>query len=178
MKNVLCAAALIVAAQPAVAEDQYQNYTKGIYVGLGLAKIKGKESDMSWSSSNANLLVGYELNGYIALEGETSVVISKGSVQISDHSVDIGNTHMGAYVKFALPTKGFFNPHVRLGYVKGKANASFSGISLSVDDTAVAYGIGAEYNFGKYSIRADYTSADFGASDMNMLSIMTVFRFN
>lgn len=169
MKNVLCAAALIVAAQPAAAD--------GIYAGLGLAKVKGKEAGTSWSSSNAALLVGYEFNGYIALEGETSVVISEGSVHISGSSFDIGNTHMGAYAKFALPTKGFFNPHVRLGYVKGKTKASVSALSVSIDDTAFAYGIGAEYNFGRYSIRADYTNADFGTTDMNMLSISTVFRY-
>ena len=165
MKNILCAALLTVAALPANAE--------GFYAGFGVANVGASEAGESWSSTNAGILVGYEVNEYIAVEGETSFVLSEGSVS----GIDVGNKHMGAFVKFALPTSGPFTPHARLGYVKGEATASGNGASISVDETAVSYGVGAEYDFGKSALRVDYSVADFGETDTNILSIVTVWKF-
>ena len=165
MRKFVCAAWLIVASLPASAE--------GYYAGFGFANVTGKELGYSWTSFNAIGLGGYEVNEYISVEGEASFVISEGSLL----GVDIGNKHMGAFVKFALPTSGAFTPHARIGYVKGEAKASSGSVSISVDDTAFSYGIGAEYDFGNSSFRADYSVADFGATNMNSLSFTTVLNF-
>ena len=165
MKKMLSAALLTVAALPASAE--------GFYAGFGVANVEASEVGASWSSTNANVMLGYEVSEYIAVEGEASFVLSEGSLM----GVDVGNKHMGAFVKFALPTSGPLTPHARLGYVKGEATASGNGVSVSVDETAVSYGIGASYDFGSTTLRVDYTVADFGETDTNVLAIGTVWKF-
>lgn len=165
MKKMLSAALLTVAALPASAE--------GFYAGFGVANVEANEAGESWSSTNAGVTLGYEVNEYIAVEGEASFVLSEGSLM----GVDVGNKHMGAFVKFALPTSGPFTPHARLGYVKGEATASGNGVSISVDETAVSYGVGASYDFGSTALRVDYTVADFGETDTKVLAIGTVWKF-
>ena len=165
IKTVICAAVLTVAALPASAE--------GFYAGFGLGRVNGEQAAYSWTSTNAVGLGGYEFNEYISVEGEVSLVASDGSIS----GVDIGNQYMGAFVKFALPTSGSFTPHARIGYIKGKATASIGGVSISVDDTNISYGIGGEYDFGSSSLRVDYSVADFGAMETNSLSITNVWKF-
>lgn len=165
MKNIVYAALLTVAALPASAE--------GVYAGFGSGNVTAKEPGFSATSLNAIGLVGYEVNDYISVEGEASFVIRDGSFE----GIDIGNTHMGAFVKLAASTSGPFTPHARIGYVNGKVTVSNGNASDSLDDNAFAYGIGAEYAFSNSSLRADYTVADFGVTETNVLSITTVFKF-
>ncbi len=165
MKKFVCAAALIIAGLPASAD--------GFYAGFGFANVTAKEPGISVTSFNGIGLGGYEVNEYIAVEGEASFVISEGSIS----GVGIGNKHMGAFVKFALPTSGAFTPHARLGYVKGTVTGSSGAASISLDETAFSYGIGAEYDFGSSSIRADYSAADFGVTESTILSITNVWKF-
>lgn len=165
MKNVLCALLLTAAALPANAE--------GLYFGVGAANVEGNEAGESWASTNAVVSLGYEVNEYFSVEGETSFVLSEGSVL----GLDVGNTHMGLFTKIALPTSGPFTPHVRLGYVNGKASVSGGGAAVSVDDSAFSYGVGAEYDFGTTALRVDYTVADFDLTDTNILTIGTIWKF-
>ena len=165
------AAALIIAGLPASAD--------GFYAGFGFSNVTAKAADWAWTSFNGIGLGGYEFNEYISVEGEASFVISDGSFNHQDLGpTAIGSKHMGAFVKFALPTSGAFTPHARLGYIRGEAAIKGDYASKS-NDTAFSYGVGAEYDFGSSSIRADYSVADFGAelAQFDVLSITNVWKF-
>lgn len=165
MKNVIYAAVMTLISLPAHAE--------GLYAGVGYSNVTAHESGYTWTSLNVIGLAGYEFNEYISVEGEGSFVIKEGTLE----GVGVGNSHTGAFVKLALPMEGPFTPHARFGYVKGKATVSAGGISVTIDDDAPVYGIGAEYDLGGTSLRADYSVADFGRTDTGVLSLTTVVKF-
>ena len=166
MNNLIRGAAFSLLALPAAAE--------GTYAGFGFANATGEEATASYTSFNGIGLIGYNMNEYVSFEAEASFVIKKGSVL----GIDIGASHMGTFAKFSLPTSGNFTPHARLGYIKGEAKASAGNVSIAVDDTAVSYGIGAEYEFvGGSSFRADYSVSKLDGTDASILSFMTVVNF-
>ena len=107
-----------------------------------------------------------------------SVAISKDKIRIASTNVEIGTEHMAAYAKLSLPTSGPIKPYARLGMARAEASATVGSTTVSVNDSAFSYGIGAEWELSEQTgIRLDYTAADYGVTDASVLALTTVFRF-
>ena len=152
---------------------------EGIYIGYGFASVSADEPGYKFRSTNAIGMIGYELNDYLSIEGELSIPISEDKLTIGSSTVDIGLEHIGAHAKLTLPTSGSIKPFVRLGMTRGKAAATVGSTTVSVNDSALSYGFGAEWEFSERSgLRLDYTMTELGvATDASVLAITSVYRF-
>ena len=152
---------------------------EGVYLGYGFAAVNLEQPGYDWGSTNAILIVGYEVNDYLSLEGELSIPISDGQIIVSGTSIDMENEHMGAFAKLSLPTSGSIKPYARLGMVRASYSMSTSASGFSSpDESAFAYGLGAEWEYSEKSgIRLDYSVADFDISEGEVIAITSVYRF-
>ena len=160
-------------ATVAVAQDS------GFYLGAGVAVIDAEEQGFDFRSTNLNLMGGYEVSPYFAIEGEASIVLGEDSVNILGSSADVGLRHAGIFARVNLmESSNTFVPYLRAGWVQGTAEVEVAGVSVSDDDTAFAYGIGGEYRYNeKGSIRLDIGKADFDTVDTTIVSFTNVWRF-
>ena len=63
-------------------------------------------------------------------------------------------------------------------YLIISTSATVSSTTVSVNDCAFSYGIGAEWELSEQTgIRLDYTAADYGVTDASVLALTSVFRF-
>ena len=170
IKNFFVTAVIAISATTAAAE--------GCYGGAGLASVKAKEGIYSYGSTNTMLLFGCDFNDFFALEGETSWMLKKDKVTIASTSVYLGITHSAAFAKFTMPTSSELKPYVRLGMSKAKASATVGATTVSTDDTAFAWGVGAEFNYDESTgIRLDYSTSSYaGSTDGTVMSLTVVFR--
>ena len=152
---------------------------EGAYIGYGFANVNAKQSVHNWASTNAILMLGYEVNDYLSLEGELSIPISEGKIIVRGISIDMENEHLGVFTKLTLPTSGSIKPYARLGMVRGSFKQSVGAIGFSSPDkSAFAYGLGAEWEYSENSgIRLDYSAADFDLTDGEIIAITSVYRF-
>lgn len=169
LSTVLLASTATVAA----AQDS------GFYLGAGVAVIDGEEQGFGFRSTNLNVMAGYEVSPYFAIEGEASVVLGEDSVTIQGTTGDVGLRHAGIYARLNLmDSSNTFVPYLRAGWVQGTAEVEVLGLSVSDDSTAFAYGIGGEYRYSeKGSVRFDIGKADFDTVDATIVSIGNVWRF-
>ena len=151
---------------------------EGLYLGTGFASVNAEEPGYKYGSTNILGLIGYEVNDYLSLEGELSVAISKDTIRIASTNIEIGTEHMAAYAKLTLPTAVPIKPYARFGMARAKASATVGSTTVSVNDSAFSYGIGAEWELSEQTgIRLDYTAADYGVTDASVLALTSVFRF-
>lgn len=163
----------------------YAQGLDGFYAGAGVASISAEDSESNegFTSTNINILAGYQISPYFAVEGEGSFVVSEDSITIEDTTVDVGLAHFGIFAKANfLPSSEAFVPFARVGYVRGTVEASAVGLSISDDDETFAFGLGAEYNLNSQtSLRLDVVRADFETDDVTtestFVSLNTVVRF-
>ena len=176
MKKLATVAALAILTASSVSAE-------GFYVGAGISQERLKDSlPVSFKSTNAIALIGYDINDMISVEAETSLPVSKGSTFGDEQTVN----HTAVHLKFTLPTSGSFKPFARAGITKGtwKAEAIPSGeVEQKVNDTVFSYGIGAEWALSeKFGLRVDYSmmemSNDSGyPADVEVLALSSVYRF-
>lgn len=172
-KLLLGTAFLASTATVAAAQDT------GFYLGAGVAVIDGGEQGFDLRSTNLNLMAGYEVSPFFAIEGEASIVLSEDSVTIGGVTGDVGLRHAGIFARLNLmDSSNTFVPYLRAGWAQGTAEVEVLGVSVSDDDTAFAYGIGGEYRYNeKGSVRLDISKADFDTVDATIVSIGNVWRF-
>ena len=179
MKKLATVAALAILAASSVSAE-------GFYVGAGISqeRIKGSGS-VSFKSTNAIALIGYDINDMISVEAETSLPVSKTSLETSLEGVNISVNHTAVFAKFTLPTSGSFKPFARAGMTKGtfKAEDIPSGEVIDkLNDTVFSYGIGAEWAMSeKFGLRVDYSmmemSNDVSPGDVEVIALSSVYRF-
>ena len=94
MKKLTTVAVLAILTASSVSAE-------GFYVGAGISKERVKQpcGDVC-KSTNAIASIGYDINDLIALEAETSLPVSKTSVDGANLSVK----HTAVHLKFTLPT--------------------------------------------------------------------------
>jgi len=181
MKKLATVATLAILTASSVSAE-------GFYVGAGISqeRIKGS-GPVSFKSTNAIALIGYDINDMISVEAETSLPVSKTSLDTSlDTSlegVNISVNHTAVFAKFTLPTSGSFKPFARAGMTKGTFKAEVTGdYDYKVNDTVFSYGIGAEWAMSeKFGLRVDYSmmemSDDGSPADVEVLALSSVYRF-
>jgi opacity protein-like surface antigen len=63
-------------------------------------------------------------------------------------------------------------------YLIISTSATVGSTTVSVNDSAFSYGIGAEWKLSEQTgIRLDYTTADYGVTDASVLALTSVIRF-
>ena len=179
MKKLATVATLAILTASSVSAE-------GFYVGAGISQERIKDSGpVSFKSTNAIALIGYDINDMISVEAETSLPVSKTSLETSLEGVNISVNHTAVFAKFTLPTSGSFKPFARAGMTKGtfKAEDIPSGEVIDkLNDTVFSYGIGAEWALSeKFGLRVDYSmmemSDDGSPADVEVLALSSVYRF-
>ena len=181
MKKLATVATLAILTASSVSAE-------GFYVGAGISqeRIKGS-GPVSFKSTNAIALIGYDINDMISVEAETSLPVSKNNITdiASEITADFSVYHTAVFAKFTLPTSGSFKPFARAGMTKGTyetEDISNSNSSYQVNDTVFSYGIGAEWALSeKFGLRVDYSmmemSDDGSPADVEVLALSSVYRF-
>jgi len=181
MKKLATVATLAILTASSVSAE-------GFYVGAGISqeRIKGSGA-VSFKSTNAIALIGYDINDMISVEAETSLPVSKDNItaSFSEITADVSVNHTAVFAKFTLPTSGSFKPFARAGMTKGtfKAEDIPSGEVIDkLNDTVFSYGIGAEWAMSeKFGLRVDYSmmemSDDGSPADVEVLALSSVYRF-
>ena len=169
MKKLTTVAVLAILTASSVSAE-------GFYVGAGISQERVKEpcGDVC-KSTNAIASIGYDINDLIAVEAETSLPVSKTSVDGTNLSVK----HTAVHLKFTLPTSGSFKPFARAGMMKGTFEAEDIGdYDYKVNDTVFSYGIGAEWALSeKFGLRVDYSMSEIDGADGEVIALSSVYRF-
>ena len=169
MKKLATVAALAILTASSVSAE-------GFYVGAGISQERLKPCGDACKSTNAIASIGYDINDLIAVEAETSLPVSKTSVDGTNLSVK----HTAVHLKFTLPTSGSFKPFARAGMMKGTFEAEDIGDDLyfKVSDTVFSYGIGAEWALSeKFGLRVDYSMSEIDGADVEVIALSSVYRF-
>ena len=170
MKKLATVATLAILTASSVSAE-------GFYVGAGISQERlGQPCGDLCKSTNAIASIGYDINDLIAVEAETSLPVSKTSVDGTNLSVK----HTAVHLKFTLPTSGSFKPFARAGMMKGTFEAEDIGDDLyfKVSDTVFSYGIGAEWALSeKFGLRVDYSMSEIDGADVEVIALSSVYRF-
>ena len=181
MKKLATVATLAILTASSVSAE-------GFYVGAGISQERIKDSlPVSFKSTNAIALIGYDINDMISVEAETSLPVSKNNITdiASEITADFSVYHTAVFAKFTLPTSGSFKPFARAGMTKGtfKAEDIPSGEVIDkFNDTVFSYGIGAEWAMSeKFGLRVDYSMMKISTCgpslDTDVLALSSVYRF-
>jgi len=174
-------------------------YIDGGYSLLNMdGEVEGFDVDVDLGGIHAH--AGYDFNAYFGIEGEIIFGVSDDSISLdADDVADLGvedipedfesidlsvelNTLYGIYARGIWPVSERFDVFGRIGLVQAEieGSASYEGesISESVDDSGVAYGVGAAFDLtDNFYLRADYTRYDIGDTDTDGFVFGTGFRF-
>jgi opacity protein-like surface antigen len=181
MKKLATVATLAILTASSVSAE-------GFYVGAGISqeRLTPVSAPVSYKSTNAIALIGYDINDMISVEAETSLPVSKDNINniVSDITGEFSVYHRAVFAKFTLPTSGSFKPFARAGMTKSTFKAEVGGdYDSKVNDTVFSYGIGAEWAMSeKFGLRVDYSRMemvdDLGFSaDGEVLALSSVYRF-
>ena len=178
MKKLATVATLAILTASSVSAE-------GFYVGAGISqeRLSPDDAPLSFKSTNAIALIGYDINDMISVEAETSLPVSKHNITASEITADFSVYHTAVFAKFTLPTSGSFKPFARAGMMKGTFKAEAIGdYDYKVNDTVFSFGIGAEWAMSeKFGLRVDYSmmemSDDGSPADVDVLALSSVYRF-
>lgn len=148
MKALLAAAAgIALLASASAASAEY-------YASAGYSQLSGDDVDLG----SVNGRLGYNVNPWLGVEGEAALGVKDDTV--SGVKVELKH-QLAAFAVARAPLGEGFEVFGRVGYASTKLEAA--GTSDSED--GLAYGVGAQYNFGLNGVRFDYTKFDFGSGN-------------
>ena len=142
------------------------------YYMIGSGRIQTTETGREYGSTNLVGLVGAKVHDFVDLEGEFSFPVVEDTITITGTNVDIGLRHAGVFVRVHSGWSSDARFFGRIGYVSGTGSATVGATTVSVNDTAAAYGVGFEFGDATSGFRVDFTAADWGAgSDSTLFSL-------
>ena len=131
--------------------------------GLGGATLDYDGSDVSIDTTNAQLRLGYSVSRNFDIEGDLSFTVIPESFSDGFTTVDVYLATFGLFAKGNLPIGDRADLFARIGYLGASVMLESGGVSASDSESAVAFGLGAEFSVSAQTgIRADVTSASFG----------------
>lgn len=153
MKKLTFIAAAILAAATATAAQADTGYYAGVdYTFQELSVANRGAADFG----SLGLSGGFKFNEYFAAEARLS-----GGANDEDlgGGVTFGlDSYVGAQGVLSLPLANGFSLYGTLGYGNAEIQATQGNVRISSSDDSVSYGVGAQYNFGQFSLRAGYDS--------------------
>lgn len=148
----LAVAALGAAAMGAQAQ--------GLYAELGYTNLKATAEGFSVKPEGLRLIVGYDINEFLAAEGMVGLGISKGRKFHQNNTVTAELDHsVGVFLRPRFNLTDDFEVFGRAGWARSKmsASATKTGLSGSQSGTDFAYGVGVSLRINPtWSLNADY----------------------
>ena len=139
--------------------NQADNYS-GFYIGLGVGKFRLKDSFTKerLTSTTATVIIGYDFNQYLALEGRYTRSLH--NLHYSNRKATSLNSKLSStFSNIAIYGKiGYsidkFKPYLLIGYGENKiTNLAYS----TRKELSFQYGVGFSYRFNKHwELFADY----------------------
>ena len=154
----------------------------GAYAGFSIGFLKYEEDGISANPTLGVGRVGYNINPNFAIEGELGFTLATDTIDEGGIEFDVGASYQAIFAKGSIAASDNVNLFARAGVMKAELEAEAMGITVSVDDTSFAYGIGAEiFTDGPLDIRAEVYKATFednGAEgDATVLAIGGTYKF-
>ncbi len=147
----------------------------GFYLGAGVGDASVKDSDFDASDSAYKLFGGYNI-GFIPL---VDFAVEASYVDFGKPSTSAGSVEVTGLNAFGLAGLSFgpFGVFAKAGVLSWDADSTFGTTSTSESGSDPAYGLGARFAIGSFSVRAEYEVYDLDGTDLDMVSISGVFTF-
>jgi hypothetical protein len=152
----------------------YAGAESGFYLGAGVGDATVKDTDFDASDSAYKLFGGYNI-GFIPLVDfavEASYV-DFGAPSTSDGSIEVTGVNAFGLAGLSFGPFGIF---AKAGMINWDSDATFGTASSSDSGSDPAYGVGARFAIGSFSVRAEYEYYDV-KSNLDMVSISGVYTF-
>ena len=175
-KSLLIIGVAVGAALASVGAQAGAQGEGSTYVELGYTQLNWSEGSLSIKPSNALVRVGYQFNSYLAAELLGAASVSSDTLQGVSFKVD---SAYGAYLKGQVPVGPKFELFARAGWLHATFTGSFMSTSVSVGDSSISYGVGAQYHFTKnWYVQGDYASYfNKGGDSIKGPSVSVGYRF-
>jgi hypothetical protein len=148
----------------------------GFYIGAGVgdASFNDNDSDFDASDSAYKLFGGYNI-GFIPL---VDFAVEASYVDFGAPSTSAGSVEVTGVNAFGLAGLSFgpFGIFAKAGMINWDSDSTFGTLSTSDSGSDPAYGVGARFAIGSFSVRAEYEYYDVDA-DLDMVSVSGVFTF-
>jgi outer membrane immunogenic protein len=168
MKLAIASLVALAMAAPGIAQES------GFYGTAGYSQISTDDVDLG----AITLRGGWNFNQYFGAEAEGSFGVVSDDFTVADTQVDIDLNHaIGAFATAGVPLAERGRVFARVGYANVDIEGSSGGVSVSEDDSDIAYGIGGEYLFDDFNgVRVGYTAYDFDET-LDVFEISYLRRF-
>jgi hypothetical protein len=148
----------------------------GFYLGAGVgdATVKDSDADFDASDSAYKLFGGYNI-GFIPL---VDFAVEASYVDFGKPSTSNGSIEVTGLNAFGLAGLSFgpFGIFAKAGMINWDSDATFGTLSSSDSGSDPAYGVGARFAIGSFSVRAEYEYYDTDI-DLDMISVSGVYTF-
>jgi len=169
MKSILIGAAAAAAlfAAPAIAQAQ----DTSVYASAGIGMLEA--DDLKFAL--ATFRVGANFTPMFGIEAEGSFGISGDKELGVDFDI---NHEFGAFLTLRKAISENGTIIGRVGYATAEVEASFGGVSVTQEESGVAFGIGVEGRITESkSIRLDWTRYQFDNEDADAIAVSFVHNF-
>jgi OmpA-OmpF porin, OOP family len=158
--------------------------TPGFYAGASVGQTSIDLDDVPFDESDTSFKVfgGYSFNQHFAVE----LGYFDGGSQEADFGFgDSVSVELGGLVASAvgrLPMGESFALFGKVGFASYDAEVTgrVNGVVVIQEDGSdedITYGVGGEFDFGQFGLRAEYELLDVDGADVTMLSVGGFFRF-
>lgn len=155
----------------------------GFYAGasIGEASIEVEDADFDSSDTSFKVFGGYSFNQYFAVE-LAWFDAGNPDERFGSAVVDVELSGLNASAVGRIPVSDAFTLFGKAGFASYDAEVSArvgNGTVFSEEgsDDDVSFGVGAEFSFGQFGLRAEYEMVDASDAEFNLLSVGGVFRF-
>jgi hypothetical protein len=148
----------------------------GFYIGAGVGDATVKDTDANFDASDSayKLFGGYNI-GFIPL---VDFAVEASYVDFGKPSTSNGSIEVTGVNAFGLAGLSFgpFGIFAKAGMINWDSDATFGTASSSDSGSDPAYGVGARFAIGSFSVRAEYEYYDV-ENDLDMVSVSGVYTF-
>ena len=147
----------------------------GFYLGAGTGNATvDNNSNFDASASAYKVFGGYNI-GIVPL---VDVAVEASYVNFGKPSTSLGSVEITGVDAFGLAGLSFgpFGLFAKAGLINWNSDSTIGSVNTSDSGTDSAYGIGARFAIGSFSVRAEYEVFNLDV-DVNMVSISGVYTF-
>ena len=147
----------------------------GFYIGAGVGDASIKDSGFDASDSAYKIFGGYNI-GFIPL---VDFAVEASYVDFGKPSTSAGSVEATGLNAFGLAGLSFgpFGIFAKAGMLSWDSDATFGASNTSESGSDPAYGLGARFAIGSFSVRAEYEVYDLDGADLDMVSVSGAYTF-
>lgn len=146
----------------------------GFYIGAGVGDATVEDTNFDESDSAYKVFGGYNI-GFIPL---VDFAVEASYVDFGSPSSSAGRVEVTGLNAYGLAGLSFgpFGIFAKAGAINWDTDSTVGNRSRSESGTDPAYGIGARFALGPFSVRAEYERYDLDI-DLDMVSVSGIFTF-